>query len=91
MLKAYAEMHGAGRGWLFLTGAPADIDRLRRAVGFVDPDPAAAQDASSHIGLILYGNEPLNRWAAAPALSNPDQMYRAVLWMEGRMPGLEAT
>lgn len=88
VLASYAEMHGAGRGWLFLTGAPGDIDLLRRRVGFVDADPVAALDASSHIGVILYGNEPLNRWAAAPALGNPDQIYRSVRWMEGDMPGL---
>jgi protein SCO1 len=87
MLKRYAEMHDAGSGWLFLTGDPADIDLLRRALGFVDPDPVAAADATSHIGVILYGNEPLNRWAAAPALGNPEQIYRAVLWMEGQMNG----
>ena len=88
VLASYAAMHGAGRGWLFLTGAPADIDRLRRSVGFVDADPVAALDASSHIGVILYGNERLNRWAATPALADPDQIYRAVRWMEGEMPGL---
>lgn len=89
VLASYAAMHGAGRGWLFLTGAPEDIDLVRRRVGFVDADPVAALDASSHIGVILYGNEPLNRWAAAPALGNPDQIYRSVRWMEGEMPGLD--
>jgi protein SCO1 len=89
VLASYAAMHGAGPGWLFLTGAPGDIDLVRRRVGFVDADPVAARDASSHIGVILYGNEPLNRWAATPALGNPDQIYRAVRWMEGQMPGLE--
>lgn len=87
VLKQYAEMHGAGPGWLFLTGDPPDINLLRRTLGFVDPDPLAAADATSHLGVILYGNEPLNRWAATPALGNPEQIYRSVLWMEGGMPG----
>jgi protein SCO1 len=89
-LKRYAEMHGAGPGWLFLTGAADDIELLRRTLGFVDPDPVAARDASSHIGVVLYGNEPLDRWAACPALSNADLIYESVLWLEGRMPGLES-
>jgi protein SCO1/2 len=88
-LKRYADMHGAGPGWLFLTGGPENIELLRRTLGFVDPDPVAARDASSHIGVVLYGNEPLDRWAACPALSNPDLIYESVLWLEGQMPGLE--
>jgi protein SCO1/2 len=90
VLKAYAEMHGAGPGWLFLTGAPKDIDLLRRTLGFVDADPIAALDASSHIGMVLYGNEPRNRWAATPALGNPEQIYNLVRWMEGGMPGAQS-
>jgi protein SCO1/2 len=90
VLKAYAEMHGAGPGWLFLTGAPSDIDLLRRTLGFVDADPIAALDASSHIGMLLYGNEPRNRWTATPALGNPEQIYNVVRWMEGGMPGVQS-
>ena len=90
VLKSYAEMHGAGPGWLFLTGNSGDIDLVRRTLGFVDRDPAAARDASSHIGMVLYGREPLNRWASCPALGNPDQIYKSVLWLEGAMPGMPA-
>jgi protein SCO1 len=91
VLKSYAEMHGAGPGWLFLTGNSGDIDLVRRTLGFVDRDPAAARDASSHIGMVLYGREPLDRWASCPALGNPDQIYKSVLWLEGAMPGVPAT
>jgi protein SCO1 len=88
VLKTYAEMHGAGPGWLFLTGDSGDIDLVRRRLGFVDRDPVAARDASSHIGMILYGNEPLDRWASCPALGDPQQIYKSVLWLEGAMPGV---
>jgi protein SCO1/2 len=91
VLRRYAAMHGAGPGWLFLTGQPDDIEFLRRRLGFVDRDPIAALDPTSHIGMILYGNDTLNRWAACPAMGNPEQIYRSVLWMEGQMPGLEGT
>lgn len=88
VLKSYAEMHGAGPGWLFLTGNSGDIDLVRRTLGFVDRDPVAARDASSHIGMILYGHEPFDRWASCPALGDPDQIYKSVLWLEGAMPGV---
>jgi protein SCO1 len=91
VLRSYAEMHGAGPGWLFLTGNSGDIDLVRRRLGFVDRDPVAARDASSHIGMILYGHEPLDRWASCPALGDPDQIYKSVLWLEGAMPGVSAT
>ncbi|HST23891.1 MAG TPA: SCO family protein [Blastocatellia bacterium] len=55
-LKAYARMHGAGPGWLFLTGKPADIELIRRRQGFVDPDPELDKDTSNHIGNLRYGN-----------------------------------
>jgi protein SCO1/2 len=77
-LKRYAEAHGAKPGWLFLTGKPADIELLRRKLGFVDPDPAVDADRSSHIGLIRFGNEPRQRWTACPALSSPQQIVRSV-------------
>src|SRR2546426_10278505 len=39
VLKEYAEMHGVKPGWSLLTGDPADMELLRRKLGFVDPDP----------------------------------------------------
>jgi protein SCO1/2 len=38
-LAHYAHMHKAKPGWLFLTGSAADMETLRRKLGFVDPDP----------------------------------------------------
>jgi protein SCO1 len=84
-LKHYAEMHGIKPGWLFLTGKRAQIEILRRKLGFFDPNPAVDRDKSQHIGLIRFGNEALDRWAACPGLSNPDQIVRSILWMEGPM------
>src|SRR5215510_6988917 len=40
VLRRYVETHHIGPGWLFLTGARADIETLRHKLGFVDPDPA---------------------------------------------------
>ena len=38
-LRQYAAMHGVGAGWLFLTGKAADIELLRRSLGFVQRNP----------------------------------------------------
>ena len=81
-LRGYAAMHGAGPGWLFLTGRPREMDVLRRKLGFFDPDPVVDRDKSQHLGLIRFGNETLDRWAACAALSNPEQIVRSILWME---------
>jgi protein SCO1/2 len=81
VLKQYAEMHGIRPGWLLLTGKPAELKLLRRKLGFFDPDPKIDRDKSRHLGLIRYGNEALDRWAACPALSTPEQIVRSLEWL----------
>ena len=81
-LKEYAEMFKVQPGWLFLTGKPAEMDILRRKLGFSDPNPAVDKDKTQHTGLVRYGNEKLDRWAACPALSNPEQIAKSIIWME---------
>jgi protein SCO1 len=80
-LKHFAAMHGAGPGWLFLTGKPEDIELLRHKLGFVDPDPQRDADRSEHIGMVLYGNEMLDRWAACPCLAPPEWMATSIGWV----------
>ena len=82
VLRAYAADHGVRPGWLFLTGTPADVETLRRSLGFVDPDPALDADTSQHIGVVLYGNDALDRWAACPALTDPEEIVKYVGWMD---------
>ena len=77
-LKAYAEMHGTGPNWLFLTGAPDDVELLRRTLGFVDLDPAVDKDKSRHSGVIRYGNEPLSLWGACPGNTTPEWMITEI-------------
>ena len=72
MLKAYAETFNVGPGWLFLTGAPGNLELLRRRLGFVDPEPELDADPDQHTGILRFGNEPIDRWAAVPALSDPE-------------------
>jgi protein SCO1/2 len=87
VLESYVEMHGIRPGWLFLTGKRRQMDILRRKLGFFDPDPAVDADKSQHLGFVRFGNEALDRWAACPALSNPEQIVRSIGWMESRKTG----
>lgn len=80
-LNAYTKAHGIGPGWTFLTGKPDDVEALRRALGFTDPDPKVDADSSSHIGMVLYGNEAKQQWAACPCLTEVDQMAMQIEWM----------
>jgi protein SCO1 len=79
-LREFAERHRVGAGWLFLTGSPPEIEHLRRALGFTDPDPVEDADTSNHIGMLRYGVEPLTRWAACPGMANPEHIVRSILW-----------
>jgi protein SCO1 len=88
-LKMYVEMHGVKPGWQFLTGKREDIEVLRRKLGFTDPNPTFDKDISQHIGLVRFGNEAIDRWAACPALGNPEQIVKSILWMQA--PNLRAT
>jgi protein SCO1/2 len=81
-LRHYVEMHGIKPGWLFLTGSPGDIETLRRKLGFTDPDPVLDRDSSQHIGVVKFGNEAFDRWAACPALTDADQIVKSILWMD---------
>jgi protein SCO1/2 len=84
VLKDYARMHGAGPGWLFLTGKPSDIEMIRRKQGFVDPDPEQDKDTSNHIGNLRYGNESRMLWGACPGMASTDFILESILWMYPR-------
>jgi protein SCO1/2 len=80
-LKAYAEMHGARPGWTFLTGAPADVELLRRSLGFTNPSAKVDKDLNQHIGNVRYGNEPLMLWAACPGQARAEWIVESVSWV----------
>lgn len=80
-LKAFAKMHHAGPGWNFLTGKPADIELLRRSLGFTNPDPRLDQDTNQHIGNVRYGNERLMLWAACPGMADAHFIAESINWV----------
>ena len=81
-LKHYAHMHKVKPGWLFLTGSVADMELVRQKLGYVDPDPEVDKDKSNHIGVVKYGNEPLERWGGCPGLSPPDWIVETLSWVD---------
>ena len=61
-LKSWAVWSGAGPGWTFLSGREADVDTLRRSLGFGSDDPVEDADPAVAVGVIRYGTEPEMRW-----------------------------
>ena len=86
VLARHAELLGAGAGWTFLTGQEGDIQRLRRALGFVDIDPVVDRDLRSHTGMLRAGNDSLERWISCPAWAPAKQLAQSALWI-GLAPG----
>jgi protein SCO1/2 len=78
-LRRYAAKQGVGPGWLFLSGKPADIELLRRSLGFVQRNPLRDADKTNHIGVIRFGTEACMRWAACPGLAPADWVATSIL------------
>lgn len=71
VLRKYRQRYDARPGWTFFTAKPADMEKLRVAIGFTYPDPVIDADKTQHIGNIRYGNEPLMYWSACPGMAKP--------------------
>ena len=84
VLARYADLVGAGAHWNFLTGRPTDIERLRRALGFVDRDPVVDRDRTQHTGMIRAGNDAMDRWVACPGLGSASQLAQEIVWIGTR-------
>ncbi len=80
-IRNYRRKYGVGPGWTFLTAKPADMEKLRRAIGFTYPDPGIDKDKTQHIGNIRYGNEPLMYWAACPGMAHAEFVAETLRWM----------
>jgi protein SCO1/2 len=80
-LADYVKARKVGPGWTFLTGKPADLERLRKSLGFTDPDPARDADKTNHTGMVRYGNEGRQLWAAFPGTSKAEAIAKSILWV----------
>ena len=82
-LKAYSAHFNVRPGWLFLTAENVDdIERLRRALGYWDPDPERDVLKTTHTGIVTMGNEPLDRWTACPTLAEPRELKRVLSYLD---------
>ncbi len=76
VLKAYADKFQAGPGWLFLTGARADIDLISKKIGLYSrPDP---NDKDGHKPYLLIGNEATGQWMRNSAVDNPQILAKRI-------------
>ena len=55
-LKAYAAQFGAGKGWHFLTGAPADVARILASL------QVSTSNKADHPAIVVIGNEATGTW-----------------------------
>ena len=81
VLARHAELVGAGPSWTFLTGHKSAVERLRRALGFVDLVPEVDRDLRSHTGMLRAGNDALDRWISCPAWAPARQLAQSALWI----------
>jgi protein SCO1/2 len=78
-LRDYATRYGVTKGWTFLTGVPAEVDEIRRAMGFYDTDPVADADITNHTGILRIGNAGRDRWLMTPTVIPTSQIVRSIL------------
>jgi protein SCO1 len=78
-LRDYVKRYEIGPGWTFITGKPAEMEVIRRKLGFYNPDPVLDAELANHTGMVRIGNEKLDRWFMMPALSKPARMARTIL------------
>lgn len=77
-LRDYARLHRAGPGWTFLTGKPAEVDAIRRKLGFYDSNAVADADLSRHTGMVRIGNLRASRWCMAPLMSSTRMLLSTI-------------
>ena len=71
-LGRYADEHGAGEHWRFLTGPKAEVDRLLEGLGAYTPD------FEDHPVSIMVGDARRNVWYRFFGFTSPSNVLRAV-------------
>jgi len=88
VLARFVAMHGSPAGWTCLTGAPADLERVRRFLGFFDPDPRVDADRSQHGALVAMGDDRTGRWRVASTRASPLELAKLALRTAGLPPSV---
>lgn len=83
VLKAFAERHGIGPGWLLVTGDPPAMETLLSHI-FIDPrrQPVGAH-AGPHCsrGLVRYGNTVTGSFGSFASSYSPDYIAQRFSWV----------
>ena len=87
VLARFVKGHGAPAGWTCVTGPFADLERLRRFLGFTDPDPRVDADRSQHAALVAIGDDRSGRWQVASTEASPNELAKLALRTAGLRPG----
>jgi protein SCO1/2 len=84
-LREFAARHGAGPGWLFLTGETAALLDLRQRLFSHGPGHVHGQDgADCAMAMLRYGNAAAGLWGAVPARTDPAWIVQRLSWIEAR-------
>lgn len=86
VLNRWATQHGAGPGWVFLTGKPADIETLRRSLRFGSQNSAEDANPAYSIAMLRHGIEPDMRWAHCQSQAHPRVLAHSMLLDFGTDP-----
>jgi protein SCO1/2 len=78
-LNDYVKKYGIKPGWTFLTGKRADVELIRRKLGFYSRRTEEDADIAQHTGMVRIGNDRFDRWCMAPAQSSTRQLVSAIL------------
>jgi protein SCO1 len=78
-LKAWVDQHNVGKGWTFLTGKPADVEKLRLALGMRFTDAFEDTNPAAIASLVRHGVEPEMKWAHQPSMAHPAQIAHKVV------------
>jgi protein SCO1/2 len=76
VLKEYAQRFREGPGWLFLTGARADIELIGTKLGLYSTTSRSNSDG--HMPYLLVGNAATGQWMRNSALDRPQFIARTI-------------
>ncbi|WP_210191636.1 SCO family protein [Rhodomicrobium vannielii] len=66
VLNAYADAFGAGGGWLFITGNPGDIEKIRWRLG------ERSRELFEHRNDLVLGNDETGEWSRSSVFEEYD-------------------
>ena len=85
-LDKFASKLGVDPGWLFLTGEPIAIQRIKSSLFSGDSIHNHAGGASDDcsLAMIRYGNEAVGLWGTVSSAARPEWIAQRVSWVESR-------